>query len=137
MRNLKRLGVVPALILLFCTVGCASSRWQYLRTRPLQTTTTKVTIRTDPTGAEVSVNGNFLGESPLLVPVEYNVELKVYERRTVLPYPHIESKELETWVRNVFTFTAIKTGYTATKAEVTLRGNEEREITIKLTPKER
>ncbi len=137
MNTFLRLGVVPALVLLFLTAGCTSSRWQYLRTRPTQTATTKVTVRTDPSGAEVSINGDYLGEAPVVVPVMYNVEVKVYGRRTVFPYPQRETRELKTWVQNVFTFSAIKTGYSETKAEVTLRGNEEREITIKLHPKQR
>lgn len=136
MNNGMRLGVVPAaLLLLACAVGCTSSRWQYVRNRPDQTATTGVTVRTDPTGAEVSINGEYCGESPVRVPVMYPVEIKVYERRNAVPYPHVESKELKTYVRNVFTFTAIKTGYREGKAEVTLLGNEEREITIKLISK--
>ena len=137
MRSRRRLGVVPALLLLACAVGCTSSRWQYVRARPDQTTTTNVTVRTDPTGAEVSINGQYCGDSPVRVPVMYPVEIKVYERRNVVPYPHIDSKELKTYVQNVFTFTAVRTGYRETRAEVTLLGNEEREITIKLVPKAR
>jgi hypothetical protein len=137
MQVTKRVGVAALLVLIVAT-GCGtSSDWQFVRERPPVEVTTRVTVRTDPSGADVSVNDTYLGQSPVAVPIIYRAEVKVYERREALPYPHVESRELKTWVHNVFTFTANKTGYRIGKAEVTLRGGEEREITIKLEPRPR
>ncbi len=133
----RRIGVAAGLLFLLFASGCAVGRWQYVRNRPDETFRTKVTVHTEPTGAEVSIDGTYLGESPVCVPVMYPLEIKIYERRIGLPYPHVESKQLKTYVKNVFHFTAIKTGYREGRAQVTLRGNEEREITIKLEPKPR
>jgi hypothetical protein len=137
MRTHQLLVVAAALLFLMSVAGCTTSDWKFVRTRPADRLTTNVTVRTDPPGAEVSLNGDYLGESPIRVPVMYPVEIKVYERRVAVPFPKVESRDLKTYVFNVFTFTAYRTGYHEGRAEVTLRGNEEREITIKLKPKSR
>jgi hypothetical protein len=137
MRNHRGLVVAAALFSLLLLAGCTTSDWRFVRTRPADRLTTNVTVRTEPSDAEVSLNGNYLGESPIRVPVMYPVEIKVYERRVAVPFPKVESRDLKTYVFNVFTFTAYKTGYHEGSAEVTLRGNEEREITIKLKRKSR
>ena len=133
----RRIGLPAVLLGLLFVTGCAVGRWQYVRNRPDETFKTEVTVHTEPPGADVSISGTYLGASPVCVPVVYPLEIKIYQRRIGLPYPRVESKELKTYVKNVFHFTAIKTGYREGRAEVTLRGNEKREITIKLEPKPR
>jgi hypothetical protein len=114
--------------------GCTASRWQYTRTRPYEHPVTRVTVRSDPPGAEVSLNGDYMGETPFVVPVRYRCEVMVYERRQALPYLHVETKELRTYSSNVFELHFRKYGFRDATRELTLNGEEEIEISVPLAP---
>jgi hypothetical protein len=138
MSNNRWRRVATILLVLCLAGGCTThGNWNFVRQRPNEKVTTDVIVRTEPTGAEVSINGTLLGEAPVKVPVMYIEEVKVYQRRVLVPVPDVEQRELRSWLSNEFDFTAFKTGYKEGRAHVTLRGEEEREITIKLEPKKR
>ena len=130
-RALGFLALLPALVL----GGCATSNWMFVRERPQEKVVTKVLVRTVPSGAEVSVNGHFQGNTPIEIPVRYPVNIRVFQRREALPYPHMEEREVRTYERNVFRFDAFLMGHDRATESVTLLGEETKAVTINLKAK--
>ena len=128
-------GALAALVAVLLLAGCASSRWRFVRNRPDETMETRVTVRSEPPGAEVLLNGKYMGVTPFAVPVRYPCEVRVYERREALPYLHVESKETRTWKGNEFTFRFRLPGHHETERKLTLTGEETRELSVPLSPK--
>lgn len=112
--------------------GCASSRWKYIRERPSAKAVTKVKVTTEPAGAEISVNGNYQAKSPVEIPVRYPYIVRLYERREMLPYPHVEEREVPIYSGNVFRFDANLLGYRGATKSVALQGEEQVEVHIRL-----
>ena len=127
---------LPVLALLLALVGasCTSSRWQFVRDRPPGKATTEVRIRTVPENVEVRLRDDYMGQSPVAIPIRYSYEVKVYQRRKALPYPSVEEKEHKTYVRNEFVFQFFKPGYVRTERTVTLEGEEAVDLEVTLTP---
>jgi hypothetical protein len=135
MSGLRILVVASALLLVLTTTTCTSSRWEFVRERPHQVYTTDVTITTEPEVADVSINGTFVGQSPIIIPIQHKAEVKIYERRRALPYPHHETREVPTFIRNTFEIGAYATGYHLTTEKITLKGEAEQTLHIRLTPR--
>jgi hypothetical protein len=118
---------VAALLLTGCT-----SRWQFHRFAPGGSVTTQVEVTTSPPGADVTVNGKPLAKAPFVVPVKYPFEVRVFERRNALPYPHREERRVRDYDRNRFTFRAVLVGYTTAEKVVRLNGEERVEVRLTL-----
>lgn len=125
---------IAAVLFVLISSACTSSRWQYVRDRPPGKTTTEVTVRTNPENAEVRLRDKYMGQSPVVIPIRYSCEVKVYQRRVALPYPQVEERELKTWVGNEFTFQIFKPGYARTERTVTLNGEEYIDLDVELSP---
>ena len=116
--------------------GCSSwTQWKHIEDRPGGKATTKLLVRTVPTGAEVSINGDYQGKAPLEIPVRYPFEVRVYERSQALPYPHREERELRSYSRNVFRLEAYLMGRVRGTQTVTASGEETLDVTITLPEK--
>ena len=122
------------LLLSLLGAGCVRGGWHYVDERLPERATTEVLVQTEPAGADVSVNGEFLGRSPLIVPVRYPFVTRVFERRRMLPWPHVEEREVPVY-SSTFTFSAVTTGFMP--AEETLRpaGEEKLSLRLVLTPR--
>jgi hypothetical protein len=128
--------MVPAgAVLLFALLlaGCAG-QWVFHHEGPPDRATTDILVKTEPTGADVSVNGEYIGRAPLVVPLRYTVETRVYERRRYLPWPHVETRELPSYGRE-FRFTAHAPGWAEAEQIVIPAGEEKRELRIVLRPR--
>ena len=116
--------------------GCkTSSQWQFVRRGPSRKIVTKVLVRTEPTGAEISVNGNFVGRAPVEIPIRYAKSTKVYERRNYAPYPHVEERELPEYSGNTFTIGAYVVGYHKAEEQLELTGEESMDVSLVLRAK--
>ena len=74
--SLKRIATPGAIVLalgaLLTVAGCkSSSQWQFSREGQSGKITTMVLVRTEPTDAEISVSGKYLGRSPVEIPIRY------------------------------------------------------------------
>jgi len=128
-------AVLLALGVLLAAGGCkTSSRWTLLRHGPSGKITTKVTVRTNPPGAEVNVNGKFQGPAPIEIPIRYTYSTKIYERKEYVPYPQFEQKELRSYDKNEFTIGAYVVGYREASEKIELNGEKAREVTLELRP---
>ena len=126
-------AILLALGFLVAVGGCkTSSRWQFLRYGESGKITTKVVVRTEPPGAEVSVNGRRQGTAPIEIPIRYTYATKVYERKEYVPYPQFEQRKLRTYEGNEFTIGAFVIGYREETKKVELKGEETIELTLKL-----
>lgn len=115
--------------------GCATSdNWHYVRQRPRQTAETEATVISHPAGAEVFLNGTYMGVAPFVVPIRYPYDLRVFERRVLLPTPHIEEKEVPTYLRNEFTFQFHWSGGKSESVKITLHGEEKVEVSAGEAP---
>jgi hypothetical protein len=126
-------AVLIALGTLVLLGGCkTSSRWKFLRHGPSGKITTKVIVRTEPSGAEVNVNGKYQGLSPIEIPIRYTYATKIYERKEYVPYPQFEQRDFRYYRGNEFTIGAYAVGYEPTTKKVELKGEESIEVTIEL-----
>ena len=124
-------------VALLSLTGCSAwSNWIYAREGPPGKSTTEVTIVTDPPGAEISINGKYLGESPLIVPVRYAYDMRIFVRRKTVP-PELEEKRVKIYTENEFVFSAYSTGYRRAKTTIFLHGEALQQIHLTLTPKKR
>ena len=130
MRPLLVVGVVCCALL---SAGCPG-KWAHHREGAPGHSKTEVTVVTDPPKADVSVNGEYLGRAPLIVPLEYPHEVRVYERRRYLPWPRIETREVPIFTV-AFTFSAVATGYAVAEEKIVPQGEEKREVLLTLRPK--
>lgn len=115
------------------TGGC--SQWQHVRNKADGKGTTLVRIKTEPAGADISVNGNAIGVSNLEVPIRYPSRVRLYQRRQYLPYPHVAETEIESFYKNDFTITAYLVGYFPMKTTITLNGEPTKDVVIRLRKK--
>jgi hypothetical protein len=113
--------------------GC--SQWQHVRYKDDAKGTTLVRIKTDPAGAEISLNGTPIGVSNLEVPIRYPCKVSLYQRREYLPYPHVAERDLKSYYQNDFTIGAYLIGYYPMKMEITLNGEPTKEVFIRLRKK--
>ena len=111
--------------------GC-TSKWQFHRIAPGGHVTTDVHVTTSPPGADVTVNGSPLAKAPFVVPVKYRFEVRVFERRNALPYPHREERRVRDYSRNRFNFRAVLVGYTMAEEVVRLNGEERVDVELTL-----
>ncbi|MEN8148550.1 MAG: PEGA domain-containing protein [Planctomycetota bacterium] len=124
---------VIALGALLAVSGCkTASQWQFSRQGKSGKITTLVTVRTQPTDAEVSVDGKYQGRSPVEIPIRYVYKTRVYERKEYFPYPHFEERELVGYERNDFTIGAFVVGYRVAEKEIELKGEEKIELVLTL-----
>lgn len=131
-RRNRNAGAALLLIGVMLFTGCTSSRWKFIRQRPQGKAVTKVTVITEPAGAEIAVNGNYQAKSPVEIPVRYPYIVRVYERREVLPYPHLEEREVPVYSGNVFRFEANLLGYKSASRSVSFNGEEKKEVVFRL-----
>ena len=118
----------------FLLPACAS-QWRHVRERPEGKAETLMKIYSVPSGAEISLDGSYWGKTPFEVKIRYPYNLRVYQRRTYFPYPHVEEKEVKSYTDNTFVFTVFAIGHERAEERVTLEGEETRELDIRLTPK--
>ncbi len=129
-------GAVALFCLLLASGGCRlSGEPRFVRQRPPRKVETKVTVRSIPSGAEVTLGGRYLGETPLLVPIRYRCDIRIFEQKKSLPYPHTETREIRSYPRNRFTFELYKVGYERAQRVIELHGEEERGIEVRLRPR--
>lgn len=120
-------GLAAAAVLLLA--GCSSmTNWRFLRERPSGKATTRVTVTSEPDGAEVTLNGDYMGTTPFVVPIAYPYAVRVFERRVALPYPHVEQKEIDTYRNNVFTFRFHAIDHELVDRRLELRGEPEAKV---------
>lgn len=120
-------GAAAAALLLLA--GCSTSgNWHFLRERPSGKSTTRVTVTSEPAGAEVTLNGQYMGTTPFVVPIEYPYSVRVFERRTALPYPHVEQKDVNTYRNNRFTFRFHAIDHDLVEKTIELNGEETAEV---------
>jgi hypothetical protein len=130
--RILRGAAIAALLALSSVAACkTSSQWQFVRYGQKLKVTTRVTVRTEPSGAEVSINGKYLGVSPLEVPIRYVKSMKVYSRRNYMP-PGVEERELPNYEHNHHRLTVFKVGYRPAEKEIVLKGEEELEVPFEL-----
>jgi hypothetical protein len=130
---MPRVRAGAAAMLAILLGGCAG-QWVFNREEPIARTTTEVTVRTQPAGADVSVNGEYIGQSPLTVPLRYSYEVRVYERRCYLPWPHVESRQVPSYARE-FRFSARTTGFSDAEQVLIPTGEEKLDLRIVLRPR--
>jgi hypothetical protein len=134
MRNMfPGMVIVAVLGTVLFAGGC--SQWQFVRDKADGKGTTLVRIRTEPPGADISVNGNAIGVSNLEVPIRYPSRVGLYQRREYLPYPHVAETEIESFYKNDFTITAYLVGYFPMKTTITLNGEPTKDVVIRLRKK--
>lgn len=126
--------VAGALALVALAAGCTSP-WRFERERPPDRTVTEVTVKSEPPGAEITLNGAYQSETPFVVPVRYPFHRRIYRRKRYFPVPTWEEREVPTYYHNEFTFRAARTGYHPAGKTITLHGEERTEVLLILTPK--
>jgi len=131
-------GAAAAILPLLLLSACSSTgRWQLVRQLQPESKETLVTFVSVPEGAEVTVNGNYVGETPLELRMKHRARPQVWERWQPVPYPHVEEKTLYSYIDNDFTVRFVKTGFFRKTRELELHGEEELEVKVELIPKSR
>ena len=128
---MSRTLVFTALAAGLFLAGC-SSNWRYVRDAPRGQVTTVVVVKSIPPGAEILLDGEYLGASPFEMPVIYAYEARVYQRRETVPLPRVAEKIVKSYHHNVLEFEAHLLDHAVRKHTVTMEGEERLEVTIRL-----
>ena len=113
--------------------GCTSQWYPGFERRDIATT--DVIVKTEPPGAAIYLDGKKLqSPAPLRQPVAYDHVERLYERQSnkFLLYHYKEDLRRHEYGNNRHVFEARLDGYYDTSEEITLNGEAERTITIKL-----
>ena len=141
-------------VLAIAATGCQSQ--YYLQMESPNKLTTDVVIRTEPSGADIRWNDVAIGRSPLRMPVEYNHTEQLWTRQTnvgarlreewgtlgtIIGFPiwlpaslfhETEDVRRHVYGNNVFEVTARMRDHADTYRTVTLEGEDEVEVRIRL-----
>ena len=128
---MSRTLVVTVLAAGLFLAGC-SSKWRYIREAPRGKVTTVVVVKSNPPGAEILLDGEYLGVTPFEMPVIYAYEARVYQRRETVPIPKVAEKIVKSYNHNVLEFEATLLDHAVRKQTVTMEGQERLEVTIRL-----
>jgi hypothetical protein len=120
--------------LLLTSVGC-SRNWYRVREENAVRVKTRVTVFTEPDGADVSTSGGARGQSPVAIPFVYRYRRVIYAREKSYVFTrNKEEKMLPEYFNNVFVIEVTKPGFLPAKHTLTLRGEKAKEVHIPLTP---
>ncbi|MEK7448431.1 MAG: PEGA domain-containing protein [Planctomycetota bacterium] len=138
-RQLNRI-IISVGMILFCFTMFSCAIGQY--GSPVAPSVPTITINTIPSGADISIQGNYIGKSPLVItappnytglePLKIEVRLEGYEPREVsFGDYHPPQDEVLTRPSNIFLGDPIPVGTKTIPAYYTFRNS----IDIKLYPK--
>jgi predicted RNA methylase len=133
-RHLPLLTLGAALL----AIAACARHWYRVREEGSVPVVTRVTVFTEPAGADVAAAGAFKGASPIAIPFRYRYRRVVYAReRSYVFTRDQEEKVLPEYFNNTFVIEVAKPGYVPATHTITLRGEKEKEVHIPLVPIER
>jgi hypothetical protein len=112
--------------------GC-TSQW-YMGGERAELVTTVVRVDTEPQGAVVYFNGVRQAAAPVRIPVEYDHVEQLWSRQNnrFLVYHYREDRRRHVYGNNVHTVAAHLPGHVEAEQVVTLEGQEEVAVTLRL-----
>jgi hypothetical protein len=135
---MKRVLASAALAGFLLVLGGCAKEWHRIREEGSVRIQTEVVVHTDPPGADVTVNGERRGATPVRIPFIYRYRKVIWGRRVSYGvYREPEERMVPEYFNNIFDVELVKPGFELETHELMLRGEKEKEFHVTLKPMER